>query len=129
MDSSALLAVILDEPDGDRLLAAMAAAPVRKISAANWFETAMRVDNHENPVAAQRFEALIAHLGIEVVPVSVGMALAARAANRRFGRGSGSKAKLNFGDCFAYALAHVADEPLLFKGNDFPWTDLMPAAY
>lgn len=98
------------------------------MSAANWFEAALRVDGYD-PAASREFDRLIVHFSIEVVPVSAAMAAFARDANRRFGRRSGSKAKLNFGDCFAYALAHVTGEPLLFKGNDFIHTDIAQAAH
>ena len=126
MDSSALLAVVLGEPDAYRFALAMTNAPIVRMSAANWLEAAMRVDG-QRPEAAREFDEIVAHIGIEIVPVSPAMAVAARDANQHFGRRSGSKAKLNFGDCFAYALSHVTGEPLLFKGDDFPHTDIVPA--
>lgn len=96
------------------------------MSVANWFEASIVVDNADDPAAAGSYDALIAELGIEITPVSPEIAAAARVAHRRFGRGR-HPAKLNFGDCFAYALASVTGEPLLFKGNDFSQTDITPA--
>ena len=127
IDSSTLLAVILKEAEARRFVAAMIDAPARRISAANWLETAMRVDNHADPVAARRFGELILELAIEIVPVSVQTAAVARRAHQRFGRTGQTKAKLNFGDCFAYPLANIIGESLLFKGDDFPHTDITPA--
>lgn len=129
MDSSAVLSVVLGEPDAAAIVTALANAPARRMSAANWLETCLRVDTHSDPEADKRFEALMQRFASEIVPVSVEIARVARTAGQRFGRGSGSKARLNFGDCFAYALAHVMQEPLLFKGDDFTHTDIAQAAY
>ncbi len=78
------------------------------------------------PSVLARFETLLAKLSLEIVPVSVEQAHTARVAYRRFGRGN-HPARLNYGDCFAYALAKVTGEPLLFKGDDFSQTDITPA--
>lgn len=102
-------------------------ASIRKISAANFVETAAIVDRSGDPVASRRFDDLLAEAEIMIVPVSQNQARIARAAYRDFGKGSGHPAKLNFGDCFAYALARESGEPLLFKGKDFIHTDVTPA--
>lgn len=96
------------------------------MSVANWIEAAMVIDSRANPMAATRFEDLVARLGIELVPVSVTQARKARIAHQSYGRGN-HRAKLNYGDCFAYALANETGEPLLFKGLDFAQTDIEPA--
>lgn len=127
VDSSAIVAVVRDEPDAEGYVRALASSDSSKMSAANWFETSIVIDSARDPVASRRFDEIIEWARIEVVPVTVGQALIARQAYRDFGRGSGSPAKLNFGDCFAYALAADTREPLLFKGNDFVHTDLTPA--
>lgn len=127
VDSSAVVAIVYGEPDGPAYASAVAAAWQPKMSAANWFESALVVDSARDAVASRRFDEVVETLGIEVVPVTVEQARIARAAYRDFGRGSGSQARLNFGDCFAYALASELREPLLFKGNDFTHTDLTAA--
>ena len=126
VDSSALLAVVLKEPDIARYLEAMLAADRLRMSAANWFEAAMVVESRGDATVRARFDEFVRVSGIELVPVSVAQAEAAREAWRSFGRGQHA-AKLNFGDCFAYALARTEAAPLLFKGNDFPQTDIEPA--
>lgn len=104
----------------------MVDAPVRRISAATWLETALVVDGRGDDIASSRFEALTERLQIEVVPVDAHVAALARVAHQQFGRGH-HRAKLNFGDCMSYALAKARNEPLLFKGNDFSRTDIEPA--
>jgi ribonuclease VapC len=84
----------------------------------------IRTASHEPNYSATRFNELISDLGIIIEPVTAHQATVAREAHRRFGRGSGHPAKLNFGDCFAYALATELDEPLLFVGQDFMHTDV-----
>jgi ribonuclease VapC len=127
VDSSAIVAVVRDEPDAEGYVRVLASSDSSKMSAANWFETSIVIDSVRDPVASRRFDEIIEWARIDVVPVTVGQAAIARQAYRDFGRGSGSPAKLNFGDCFAYALAADTREPLLFKGNDFVHTDLTPA--
>jgi ribonuclease VapC len=126
VDSSALMALVLREPEAERFSAAMLADPTLHMSAANWVETAMIVDSNRDPVLRERFEELIAALGVQVVPVSVEIAQAARRAHQRYGRGH-HPARLNYGDCFAYATAAVLGEPLLYKGGDFSQTDIESA--
>ena len=126
VDSSALLAVILNDADEPRFAAAMIDAPTLRMSAANWVEAAIIVDSHRNPTAVVRFDDLIDALHLEIVPVTVVDAYRSRAAHNDYGRGR-HRARLNYGDCFAYALAKRTGEPLLFKGNDFSQTDIEPA--
>ena len=89
------------------------------ISAANYLEAAIVVDAKRDPVLSAKLDSLLAKLKIAIAPVTEAQARLARQAYRDFGRGSGHPAKLNFGDCFAYALAAERGEPLLYKGEDF----------
>ncbi len=127
VDSSALVAIVRAEPDAHRYAAALVAANRPAMSAVNYVEAAVVVDSARDPVASRRFDELIMVAGIDVVAVTAEHAALARQAYRDFGRGSGSPARLNFGDCFAYALAAQRREPLLFKGADFTHTDLLAA--
>jgi ribonuclease VapC len=126
VDSSALISVIFNEADEDRFVTAMIDAPLVRMSAANWLEAAIVVDARRDPNVEVRFDEVIRTLGIQIAPVTEGIALHARRAYVQFGRGN-HPARLNYGDCFAYALAKVEREPLLFKGNDFAQTDIEPA--
>lgn len=126
VDSSALLAVVLSEPDEERYLEAMVDAPRLTMSAGNWLEAAIVVDNRDDPVAAARLNDIRVALGIQIVPVTHGMADLGRAASIQYGKGR-HPARLNYGDCFAYALAKETGQPLLFKGRDFTRTDIEPA--
>ena len=96
----------------------------KRISAANYLEAAIVVDANRNPLLSRRLDDLIVQKEILAEPVTLEQAKIARAAYRDFGRGSGHPAQLNFGDCFAYALAKSTREPLLFKGDDFSHTDV-----
>lgn len=127
VDTSAVLAILRDEPEALACATAIERAATRWISAANLLEAAIVVDASRDPVASRRFDELITLARMAVIPVTEEQARIGRAAYRDFGKGSGHPAQLNFGDCFAYALAKVADEPLLFKGADFVHTDLTPA--
>jgi len=124
VDSSALVAIVIEEPPYHEYFEAMLASPSIRISAANFLEAAIVVDRHPDPGAAARFDALVNRLGIMIEPVTAHQASIARAAHQRFGRGTEHPARLNFGDCFAYALARDFDEPLLFVGQDFVHTDV-----
>ena len=126
VDSSALLAVILEEEDEPRYSAALIDAPVLRISAANWVEAAIVVDSYKHHAAAIRFDDLFEVLRLKVEAVTIEDAHRARAASSDYGRGH-HPARLNYGDCFAYALAKRHAEPLLFKGRDFSQTDIEPA--
>ena len=131
IDTSALVAIIRSEPDGPIYLEALRDAveadiPLR-ISAANLFELYLVIDKERSERLSRVADEVLAQFPLEVVAVDQDHALTARAAHLRFGRGSGSPARLNFGDCFTYALVKEVDEPLLFKGNDFSQTDIEPA--
>ena len=119
--------MLLDEDASNDLLVSLAMAPVRRMSAATWLETSIVVDGRRNPVLSRKFDRFLAELDITIEPVTVEHAQIAREAYRDFGRGSGHPAKLNFGDCFSYALAKATGEPLLFKGDDFSHTDVRTA--
>lgn len=125
VDSSALMSIVNDEPGADRLLRAAASGPCR-MSVATWLEVSIVADARST-AHGQRLDKIIEALAIEVVPVSTREGEVARVAYRRYGRGSGSTARLNYGDCFAYALSVTTGEPLLFTGDDFAETDVAPA--
>jgi len=127
IDTSALIAILRDEPDAKACALAIESAVNRRLSAANFVETALVIDGSRDPVASRRFDDLIQEAQIIIEPVTEVQARIAREAYRDFGKGSGHPAKLNFGDCFAYALARATGQPLLFKGDDFIHTDVIPA--
>jgi ribonuclease VapC len=126
IDSSALLAILRSEPEAEYCARAIEKAAPRRISAANFLEAAIIIDASRDPVASRRFDDLLLEAAVAIEPVTEAHAKIARAAYRDFGKGSGHPAQLNFGDCFAYALAKATREPLLFKGNDFRQTDVAP---
>ena len=119
VDSSAIVAMLKQEPDAAAMLNAISLADSATISAANYLEAGIVVDRQRNPVMSANFDRLIDRLGIEIAPVTEVQARRARQAYRDFGKHSGHPAQLNFGDCFAYALAMESGEPLLYKGDDF----------
>jgi len=127
IDTSALIAILRAEDDAAAMAYAIEEAAVRRISAANYLETAVVIDSSRDPIASRRFDELVEAADLSVEPVTREQARIAREAYRDFGKGSGHKAGLNFGDCFAYALAKSAGEPLLFKGDDFVHTDVTSA--
>jgi len=127
VDSSALVAILRAEPDASLYANAIEQALVRRISAGSFVEAAAVIESRGGPVAGRRFDEVIETAGLIIEPVTERQAHIARAAYRDFGRGSGHPARLNFGDCFAYALAKEKGEPLLFKGDDFAQTDVEPA--
>ena len=124
VDASALIALLRGEEDAPRFARALASrAEAKRLSAANFLEAAIVIDGSRDPIASRRLDELIAKAGIEIEPVTAEQAEIARAAYRDFGKG-GRPAGLNFGDCFAYALAKATGEPLLFEGADFARTDV-----
>lgn len=129
VDSSALVAIAYNEPECDRLRAALDEAGGAFTSAATYVETAIVLDSTGLQEFSRRFDRLLTATNIRVLELTPTQALIARQAYRDFGRGSGHRAKLNFGDCFAYALAIDRDEPLLFKGDDFGHTDVRRVHY
>jgi ribonuclease VapC len=124
VDTSALIAILRGETESPIFLEAIESADVCRISAANFFETALVIDTGRDPILSRRLDEFIQEAEIAIEPVTEAQARIAREAYRDFGRGSGHRARLNFGDCFAYALAKVLGEPLLFKGEDFSKTDV-----
>ena len=127
VDSSALLAILYREPDAARFEQAIAATVPCRMSVANALEVSMVVEGRGGVAAGDELDAFLETSGIELTPVTVEHLAAARRAWRRFGKGN-HPAGLNFGDCFAYALAETTGEPLLFKGGDFTQTDV-PSAH
>ena len=127
VDTSALIAILRDEPDAATFAEAIAAAATVRMSAANYVELGAVIDSARDPVASRRVDELLNVAGIGIEPVTRAQARRARDAYRDFGKGSGHRAALNFGDCFAYALATDLGEPLLFKGTDFAQTDVESA--
>ncbi len=105
----------------------MADADVLVISAANYVELYMVIEGRRRPELTARVNKLLDDADVEIVPFTAAQAQIARDAFLKYGRGYNSKARLNFGDCFAYALAKETGEPLLFVGNDFIHTDIIPA--
>ena len=127
VDTSAIIAIMRGEADGDDLLRQLIEARSLAISAANYVEAGIVIDGARDPIATRELDEVLAGAGVVIEPVTAAQARLARDAYRDFGRGSGHPAKLNFGDCFAYALAKDKDEPLLFKGSDFNLTDVRAA--
>jgi ribonuclease VapC len=127
IDTSAVIAVLRAESDAAVYAKAIEGSMARRMSAANFLEAAVVIDASRDPVASRRFDEFVHAAEIHVEPVTEAQARIARDAYRDFGKGSGHKAGLNFGDCFAYALSKDLDEPLLFKGNDFIHTAIVPA--
>jgi ribonuclease VapC len=127
IDASALAAILLGEPDAQIFADAIEADPVCRLSAATFLEIAIVVDRRHQPAASHRLDDVIRDAAIVIEPVTEAQARIAREAYRDYGKGSGNPAGLNFGDCFAYALARDKREPLLFKGDDFARTDVRSA--
>lgn len=123
LDTSALLAVLQDEPEREALIAAIDAAPRRLMSVACYVETAMVLEARFGPDAVRDLDLFVAKAAIELVAVDAEQGMVARDAYRRFGKGR-HPAGLNFGDCFSYALAWTRDEQLLFTGTDFAACDI-----
>lgn len=126
IDTSALVAILFDEPDAARYEESIVADPVRLLSAASAFEAAIVVEASLGPAGGRELDLLLHRAAVEIVPFDNEQLEEARRAYRRYGKGH-HPAGLNLGDCFAYALARVSGEALLFKGNDFSATDLTSA--
>jgi ribonuclease VapC len=127
IDTSALVALLKQEPGWGALAESLDSSPGSSISASTYVELLIVVDRWKNPTLSSRVDELIEQFRIAIEPVTPEQARIARAAYRDYGRGSGHRANLNFGDCFSYALARVQREPILFKGDDFVHTDLRSA--
>lgn len=118
LDTSVLVAMVLAEPGSDQYYDLIGQARRPRMSAGNWLEACIVIDRRGGGSLRARLEAFAQTLGIEIVPFTAEHADRARAAYRRFGKGN-HPARLNFGDCIAFATAEAAGEPLLYKGDDF----------
>jgi ribonuclease VapC len=123
LDTSALLAILLREPEAERFAASMENAAVIRLSAAGYVEAAIYVDRNADEIRRAMLDTFLAEFSVRIEPVTAEQALLARQAFVLFGKGR-HKAGLNFGDCFTWALARTWREPVLFKGGDFGNTDL-----
>jgi ribonuclease VapC len=126
IDTSAIMAIALAEPEAVMFEGRIIADPIRLISAATFLEAAMVIEARSGEAAGRELDLWLHKAKVEIVAVDAGQAEVARRAWRRFGKGR-HPASLNYGDCFSYALAIVRAEPLLFKGEDFSKTDVRPA--
>jgi ribonuclease VapC len=126
IDTSVLAAILLAEDDRRNYLEKMGTAPRLLLSAASLVEAGVVLMRHGASDFEHRLDPFLERAGIEIVPVDYAQALLAREAYRRFGKGR-HRARLNLGDCFAYALAIRTGDPLLFKGDDFGRTDVLVA--
>ena len=128
LDTSAIIAILRAEPEAPDFAKAIISAEVPRVSAVSYVEAAVVIDSGKDAVASRRFDEFFRVSRIAVEAVTSRQAEIARQAYRDFGKGR-HRAGLNFGDCFAYALAKEMDEPLLFKGNDFRHTDIESAEF
>ena len=126
VDTSAIISILFDEDEAEHFNEAIARAPRCQLSTVNYLETVMVLEGRRGLLAGHQLDAYLEEASIALAPVTIEQAHIARAAWRRFGRGN-HPAGLNFGDCFAYALAATTREPLLFKGRDFALTDVESA--
>jgi ribonuclease VapC len=127
LDTSVLVAIIKGEPETASFAAILESVEPLRISAANYLESSIVIDKARDPKLSARLDELLENARVIIEPFTAEQAQIARQAYRDYGRGSGHKANLNFGDCFAYALSRVKREPLLYKGDDFVHTDLRSA--
>jgi ribonuclease VapC len=127
LDTSALIAVLRFEAEASEFARIIERAAQPRVSAVSYLEAGAVIDGSKDPIASRRFDELMEAAQIAIEPVTEAQARLARQAYRDFGKTSGHPAKLNFGDCFSYALAKSKGEPLLFKGHDFSRTDVKSA--
>ena len=124
LDTSALLAILQDEPERARFAEAIESAGACSMSVVSFVECSIVLETRRGSDAVRDLDLLVAKASIALVPVDADQAHCARKAHRIFGRGHHA-AGLNFGDCFSYALSEVSGEPLLYKGGDFSLTDVV----
>ncbi len=124
IDSSAIVGLLLGEPEADAFVRAIASTSRRLMSAATYVEVAIVMLGRYGPAAIEKLDRFLNELAVSIMPVTRAQADLAISAYQRYGRGSRHPAGLNFGDCFSYALAAQLGEPLLFKGEDFSHTDI-----
>ena len=129
LDTSALVAILMAEPESERMLRAIAADPARLLGTPTLVESAAVMLARKGGGGEISLDALLHRLGVRIVPMSEDAARLARLAYARFGREVGSPPVLNYGDCLAYGVAMAAREPLLFKGDDFARTDVNAVDY
>ena len=127
VDSSALIAILRDEPEAQAFSDAIEYEVSVRISAATLFEASMVADKFGSPILSVRFDEIVEDSKMVIESVTAVQARMARQAYRDYGKGSGHPANLNFGDCFSYALARDKREPILYTGDDFVYTDLRSA--
>jgi len=127
IDTSAVVAILRQESGAEDLLRRLTAAGSRRISAASLLETAIVLEGKSGERGGEQLDLFLARAQIEVAPVTIEQVRIARTAWRRYGKGSGHAAQLNFGDCFSCALAHSLGEELLYMGGDFAHTDVVRA--
>jgi ribonuclease VapC len=128
VDSSAMLAILLGEPDGHRFDVAILRSAIRRMAAPGLLETSMLLRSRKGAEGIRDLDLLIFKFRIEVIPFTESQARLASTAFERYGKGR-HPAQLNFGDCMAYALARETGDELLFKGTDFGQTDIAAASY
>ncbi len=126
IDSSAILAIVFGEPEAPRMALAIAQAPVRQMSAVNWFETLMVVEGRYGRASSDETLLILKTLEVEALAFDAAQITEARSAWQRYGKGR-HPAALNLGDCCAYATAIITGQKLLFKGEDFGQTDVQLA--
>lgn len=124
IDTSAVLAWLKQEPERERIVVALEAEPICRISAVSLFEAHIVVRAREHPTMLGKLQRFLDEIGAVVMPFDERQARLADAAFQRYGKGQGHPAQLNLGDCAVYALASSLGEPLLFVGNDFAQTDI-----
>jgi ribonuclease VapC len=127
LDTSAVVAIFLGEPERRRFLEAIEAADSVRMSVANFVEISIVIESRFGPQGLHDLQRFVTRAGVEIVPVDVEQGQLACSAFSRFGKGR-HRAGLNYGDCFAYAAAKALGEPLLYQGDDFSHTDLRPFA-
>lgn len=129
LDTSALLAILFDEPEARAMVRAVAKDPTRLVGAPTLVEASAVLTARKGSGGEVALDALLERMRVEVVPMSVDAARLARLAYARFGKGVGDPAVLDYGDCLSYGIAMAMREPLLFKGDDFGRTDVPAVAY
>jgi ribonuclease VapC len=129
IDTSALIAILLREEEAARIVDSIAADPLRVVGGPTLVEASAVMLGKRGPQGVVALDALLHDLDIEIVPMSKDAARLARDAYARYGKGVGSPGVLNFGDCLSYGVAKDRNEPLLFKGEDFPQTDVSAVHY
>lgn len=127
IDTSAIMAILKREPEHEAFSTVLENTETILMSALTYFEASIVIDSLLQPALSRQLDDVIEKARITIEPVTVEQARIARQAYRDYGKGSGHKANLNFGDCFSYALAREKRQPILYKGDDFGHTDLRPA--